>query len=174
MAMPSAPLIRAILINSATPLAQMKAEYPAPGAASVIKLGVVPSMYQGFGRVNLPRMLKMQGDDYAIQLQDRVTLTTTDQTKTFSIPIKPGQACFATLVWNDPPPYGNSKRALVNDLDLTVQLAGKTYFANGRGGYDSVNVVEKVATPAVVDGGECEVTIKVGKGTNTHYRERRI
>lgn len=113
---------------------------------------------QGMGELDLggafdgvPRLLRDQVD----------TFTATGQTRTFTGTIAdPTQSFRITVAWTDPPGSTAAARALVNDLDLTVTVGGKTYKGNVFSGAtsvtggtaDSLNNVESVFLPAGTSG----------------------
>jgi hypothetical protein len=129
--MPSAALLKAILINSAS--------------------GNGISYSTGFGSLHALHALQT--------LEQQHFLHGTDQ-GTFTIQVPAGvQKLKVSLVWNDPPAAANAMKALVNDLDLTVNVNGSNYLpwvlsaapvsdslsAAPHRGRDSLNNVEQVS-----------------------------
>ena len=118
----------------------------------------IPNGNEGWGRINLKFMLN-----------PGVPVTYVNQSFAFS---NPGEAVGMigkvssstkpvriTLVWTDPPGIGNP--ALVNNLDLFVNVGGTIYkgnvFSGGTstsgGSYDTLNNVENVFLPAGIPSG---------------------
>jgi len=141
---PSPAMTKAFLMNSARYLTGAYAN------------DTLWSQSQGMGEVNLgaafdatPRILR---DQVAAD-----TFTASGQTRKFiGYVVDPSQPFLATVAWTDAPGSTTGSRALVNDLDLTVTIGGKTYKGNvfsGRystagGTADSLNNVESVFLPA--------------------------
>ena len=112
---PSAAMTKALLVNSATDM----------GAADI------PNVNEGWGRVNLRALfdpssertyvdqtvvLDERGDDYELRIR----------------PADPSRPVKVSLVWSDAPAAPNAKRALVNDLDLTLRAEDGTLFRGNR------------------------------------------
>lgn len=113
---------------------------------------------QGMGELDLgnafdgvPRILRDQVDKF----------TAAGQTRTFTgIIADPAKPFRVTVAWTDPPGSTTAAKALVNDLDLTVTVGGKTYRGNvfsgaysvTGGSADSLNNVESVFLPAGTSG----------------------
>lgn len=53
----------------------------------------------------------------------------------------------ATLVWTDPAVDHRSKKLLVNDLDLIVEINDTVYYPNGKSESDHINNVEDILLP---------------------------
>ena len=133
---PSAALTKALLVNSATDM----------GIADI------PNVNEGWGRVNLRQLFDPKvkrayidqsiafdepGDDHRLQIKV----------------VDPSRPLKVTLAWSDAPAAPNAKRALVNDLDLTLRAPdGRLFrgnrFASGRsvggGKADRREVLENV------------------------------
>jgi subtilisin-like proprotein convertase family protein len=147
---PSPAMTKALMVNTATDLAG-----GADGAGAVN--AKVPTQIQGWGRVNLARVL----DGTARQVIDQTAVLTTTGTATtrFYNVASAARPLRATLAWTDAP-GPTSGNSFVNDLDLEVTVAGTVYkgnvFAAGRsiagGGADPRNNVENVFLPAGVTG----------------------
>ncbi len=149
---PASPaMIKAFLTNSTNYMTGHRANDNLPGDS------------QGWGLVNLGRAL----DNIQRMLIDQ-TQTLTESGKTVTLrgrvadPTKPFRV---TLAWTDAPgsPAGNP---VVNDLDLKVEVGGKTYFGNNFSGAvsaeggspDKLNNVEAVWAPVAATG-EFVVTV---------------
>ena len=133
---PSAAMTKALLVNSATDM----------GVADI------PNVNEGWGRVSLRQLfdpttkrayvdqsivLDEPGDDYRMQIKVA----------------DPSRPLKVSLAWSDAPAAPNAKRALVNDLDLSLRASdGRLFrgnrFANGRsvagGKADRREVLENV------------------------------
>jgi subtilisin-like proprotein convertase family protein len=144
---PSPAMTKAFLMNAARYLT-------GAGAGDTL-----PSNAQGMGLMDLgaafdgaPRMMR---DQTTVD-----TLVDTGQTRTFSGTVSdPTQPFRVTLAWTDAP-GSIIGAAYVNNLDLTVQVGGVTYYGNVFSGATSVsggapdvrNNVESVFLPAGVSG----------------------
>jgi serine protease AprX len=131
---PSAALVKAILINGATPMA---------GQYSPQEVNDPPDISQGFGRVNMPTTVGPFETGTVIVIKDENNQLDTGQRRWYSVPVKAGQSVLkVTLVWTDMP--GD---ALQNDLDLVVLGAsGEERGGNGTApdNPDQSNNVEQV------------------------------
>jgi uncharacterized membrane protein/subtilisin family serine protease len=128
---PSSALLKAILINGATPLDGY--EYPGND--------------QGWGRVDLENSL-LETSDYRIWREDQeVDLDTDADTNVSSywFMVDPSNPLKVTLAWSDVPGMVNSDKHLVNDLDLElVDPDGKLYSGNAfKDGKSEVNTTFK-------------------------------
>ncbi|HEU4534784.1 MAG TPA: S8 family serine peptidase, partial [Polyangiaceae bacterium] len=152
---PSAALIKATLLNSATQMS---------GA------GTIPSNCQGWGRILLENALFFPGQARKLFATDDAgfPLGGAGQQKTFTFTAQAGEPLKATLSWTDFPSTPAASPHLNNDLDLVVTgpngltLLGNV-FSNGAsatgGSADRKNNVEQVlvAAPAA---GTYTVTVK--------------
>jgi subtilase family protein len=148
---PSPAMIKAFLTNSATYLTGFHAGDNLPGNN------------QGWGLLNIGRAFD---NSPRIMIDETQTISNTGQTITqtgrVSDPTKPFRI---TLAWTDAPgtPAAN---ASVNDLDLQVDIGGKTYLGNNfsadssteGGTADHKNNLESVWLPAGVSG---DFTVRV-------------
>jgi hypothetical protein len=148
---PSPAMVKAYLTNAATYMTGFHAG------------DTLPSANQGFGLLNLGRAL-----DEAPRImvdQDQV-LDSTGQVYTLKGRINdPSKPLRITLAWTDAPGSPAANPA-VNNLDLQVDLGGKTYLGNHFGGAfsidggsaDSLNNLEAVYAPL---GSSGEFTVRV-------------
>ncbi|KAL0491359.1 hypothetical protein AKO1_009876 [Acrasis kona] len=154
---PSASLIKAVMIASASPL-QGFANGP-NYADKKILLKDLPmnqqKLYNGFGLINLINVLYLSGSKNNLWISDLLFVNTGDQ-YSVSIPSwnapKDGTPMSVTLVWTDPPASPSSAFALVNDLDLVVVYNNITRFGNSAQPSDvrdGINNVEKVVLPSI-------------------------
>ncbi|MCG3191251.1 MAG: hypothetical protein DIJKHBIC_00476 [Thermoanaerobaculia bacterium] len=143
---PSPALVKAALINGTVPMAAGTAGGPIPNGA------------QGWGRVNLKKILNT--GLAMTHLDQESVLDSPGLSSSVSGAVGNSLAPFrVTLVWTDPP--GISDPALVNDLDLEVTVGGVTYKGNVMSGgisvtggsADTLNNVENVFLPAGIAAG---------------------
>lgn len=143
---PSPAMIKAAILNTAQEMNGVNTAAP------------IPNGNEGWGRINMKYMLNTG-----------VPTKYVDQTSEFSDPgattVYEGRVADTTkptritLVWTDPP--GTGDPALVNNLDLTVEVGGIQYvgniFTNGSssagGSSDTKNNVENVFLPAGIPAG---------------------
>ena len=143
IANPSAALMKAMLINGAEPVYNLKTT-----SGDMIPLGTVPSNYQGWGIARMDKTLAVKGSSFfPTQLWDRQTVKN-GEIKRMNLNFEPGAAgkeLCVTLVWWDTMSWFPQKKAIINDLDLTLVVAGKVvYYPNGLGGPDRLNTVERI------------------------------
>ncbi|HEY6803303.1 MAG TPA: hypothetical protein VI306_06975 [Pyrinomonadaceae bacterium] len=141
--LPSAALVKAMLINGAIPLT---GQYVPP------ELPPVPNESEGFGLVNLAQSLCPPAADTLTAFWDEDDeLDVGDEAEhIFSVP--PGaRGLKVTLVWTDPP-----GEALQNDLDLIARdLNGVERHGNmpeGSSDFDRTNNVEQIVFENVAPG----------------------
>jgi uncharacterized membrane protein len=143
---PSPALIKAVMINGATPIEGYK----------------YPGNRQGWGRVNLANSLYEEPGKRFFILNQNISLqTNNDQmyffnTKSTSKPLR------ITLTWTDKPGTPASSKNLINDLDLILESPdGKIYYGNSfkndksedGGEPDDLNNVEGLYIPVAPAGG---------------------
>jgi len=115
---PSAALIKATLINSAT---QMASE------------GNIPNNNQGWGRVLLDNALHLAGDNQQLYIDDNAAgfaNGSSGETRTYQLNVAVGEPLEVTLVWTDFPSTPAASTNLVNDLDLEVSGPDGTFLGN--------------------------------------------
>ncbi len=145
---PSAALVKATLINSAT---QMSGE------------GNIPNNNQGWGRVLLDDAVYLAGDSRRLFVDDNAAgfpNGSSNETRTYQINVAAGQSFKATLAWTDFPSTPAAATNLVNDLDLEVTGPDGTFrgnvFTSGQsstgGTADRKNNVEQVLRNAPTAG----------------------
>ncbi|HEY1752471.1 MAG TPA: S8 family serine peptidase [Caulobacteraceae bacterium] len=141
---PSAALVKAMLINGATPL---KGQY-VPSEA-----GAPPNADQGFGRVDVAASV-----DPGLQLHDEgAPLADTGAVQSFDAVTGPTGALKVTLVWTDPAGQG-----LQNDLDLVVSVGQTEAHGNvgaGSAEFDRLNNVEQVDLSGLAANAPAKVTV---------------
>ncbi|MFN2305275.1 MAG: S8 family serine peptidase, partial [Anaerolineales bacterium] len=90
---------------------------------------------QGWGRLNADAVLDPAAE--VIYLDQQTIFDATGESFSFSIDLTgPNNQVRAMLVWTDAPGHGlgGSTPAWVNDLDLSIQMSGNTYYGNNFGG----------------------------------------
>ena len=103
---PSPALVKAALINSAADM------------DNAVETGPVPNMDEGWGRVDLTRIIATQRQ---MEVVDQSRLLTTGQTYEQSVLVdNPDEPLKITLAYTDVPGFPGAVPALVNDLDLEV------------------------------------------------------
>ncbi len=145
---PSAALLRATLVNSATNMTGTTA---------------IPANCQGWGRVLLDNALFFQSEARTLFVRDDNTgfaNGSSNETRTFTFTVAAGQALKATLAWTDFPSTPAANPHINNDLDLSVSGPSGTFlgnvFASGQsvtgGAADRRNTLEQVLINAPTAG----------------------
>jgi len=175
---PSAALIKATMINSATdPTAA--GNVPTPGDHPYILNGHsmdYPNNDVGWGMLNLDDALYFSGDARELEIDDNTFGLLTGQFREYKFKATNLEPLEITTVWTDYPGTQKNYGELVNDLDLTViDPVGTKYIGNNYGstsresdstnpaGYDHLNNVECVLVTNPTQG---EWTVYVN-ATNT-------
>lgn len=120
-AYPSMAMAKALLVNAAVDM----------GTADV------PNNNEGWGRVQITRVLQPANPVLAFDQQQVLTGTGQQITRQFEVDT-PGQPLRITLAWSDAPGAAGANPALVNNLDLQVVHNGQTYLGNAFSGGVSV------------------------------------
>lgn len=109
---PSAALVKAMLIASAVDLAELGCPFAEP----------VPSRDQGWGIIQLDRVLLFEGADSRLQVDDERDgfAASSDPPLRRDLTVGAAGPLKAVLVWTDPPSSSLASVNLVNDLDLVV------------------------------------------------------
>ncbi|OGP04366.1 MAG: hypothetical protein A2Z91_00125 [Deltaproteobacteria bacterium GWA2_38_16] len=135
----SSALVKATLINGAQDLF--------PGQFQNFKEieTTRPNMQEGFGRVDLGASLLPSLPRVRRSIDDTQGVGEGEE-RTYSLKVThPQEALRVTLVYSDYPSSPSVVRALVNDLDVTIQDAsGKVFFPNGLSEADRLNNVENI------------------------------
>jgi serine protease AprX len=139
---PSAALVKAMLINGATPIA---------GQYTPSEVGGPPDNNQGFGRVNLASTVGPRDAGCTVTYCDEATALVTGQSEQQTVTVVSGAVIKVTLVWTD-----LAGEALQNDLDLNVTTPdGQEHHGNMADGvtdFDRTSNAEQVWTTAACDG----------------------
>lgn len=137
---PTAALVKALLINTATDL------YPGQygeGSDTQEIDSPRPNFQEGWGRVDLLAALK-PAPPKVLEFRDETTGLKTGERKEYEFTVTDHSVPVAvTLVWTDYPSALQAAKQLVNDLDLiVVDPTGKQIYGNGKP--DRLNNVEGV------------------------------
>ena len=156
---PSAALVKATLMNSATDM----------GTADI------PNYTEGWGRVLLNDALFFEGDARKLMVEDVTPGLSQGGSQTFDFEIASSAVPLeVTLVWTDYPATSGTSVAIQNNLDMTVTAPGGTaykgnIFSGGQsfsgGSYDSKNVEETVRLSSPPTG---SYTVQVSGTTVPH------
>ena len=160
---PSGCLIKAVLINSATPLTG--------------DITDSPNSNYGYGRPALAESLPLLTDEYTVDnlyVQDRMTLGhKSARVHTFKIPQSGTIHDFrVTMSWRETAGVVGSSSIVLNDLDLVVRYDNVDILGNYRSLKDSINNVEKVAIKNPQQGSEITVYVRgesIIQKTGFHY-----
>lgn len=113
---PSAATVKALLMNKAVDM--FPGQYGAVGANRGQELlKTRPDSDQGFGRVDMERLLQLD----ATQIIEEGLGVGVGETKVYDLTLNRPSRLSVNLVWTDAPGSVNAGRALVNDLDLKVE-----------------------------------------------------
>lgn len=152
--LPSPALVKAALINSAVDM------------ANAFGTGYVPNNEEGWGRIDLTRLI---GAQRAYRFIDQAVTLTNSQSYTTNIVVAaPDIPLRITMTYTDYPGNPAAIPALVNDIDLTVTGPdGSIYCGNqfengesipGASSHDNINNVENIFIPNPTPG-EYTVTV---------------
>jgi uncharacterized membrane protein len=147
---PSPAMVKALLIN---------------GADKLSTDPTYPGNKQGWGRVNLTKMVETPEYRTFFYDQEQPLQVGGEEVKRFMFQMEPGQRTIKfTLVWTDYPGTASASQALVSDLDLVIRDPdGNIYIANNFNAQghsltgddlanDTLNNVEKVVVPQAKEG----------------------
>ena len=163
---PSAALVKAMLIASASPVRWDSA------GGRLVETESVPSSAQGFGVPVLDDALFFQGEEGRLIVRDVRSVSGLQEgdRSLIRINVSPGIPLKVVLVWTDPPSSargGNDETAvLTNDLDLvvtrpgSVSLLGNDFGVTGRA--DRLNNVELVSVESP-EAGMWTIAVDAGK-----------
>ncbi len=149
---PSSALVKAVLINGARSMGtgQYRSATEIPD--------VTPNCVNGFGHVDINESIDpADGELFFFE----GTLNNTGDEVTYTFEKRWANSGSFTLCWNDPVGSTSARKALVNDLDMTVTVDETTYLPNGlESGTDSINNVEKLYMDVFPTSDNIEVKIK--------------
>ena len=191
---PSAPLLKALFVNSAVPVKAFRLP-PRPTTTTttssssssskgeeemeeeaLVPLSHPPDLAQGHGRVKIDAALDFYGA-HSLFLADRRALKSGER-HVYYFRIQEEEAVGGSgsggvplqvaLAWIDPPNAFTARKQLLHDLDLLViDPAGRPHHPNGLPGPDERNNVEKVVIPpeVLVSGGVYRLVVRAGELT---------
>jgi hypothetical protein len=87
----------------------------------------IPNNNEGWGRIHLGRLFDPTTERVLID-QSEILQGVGDSFTVDVVPADPSRPVKASLVWTDPPGLPGGEKALVNDLDLTVQAPDGTFW----------------------------------------------
>merc|ERR1712226_439426 len=160
IANPSASLIKAVMLNGAQSLIGKSGSQG--GAISSV---AYYDEHQGFGRIQLSTSLPLEGtNDFVMEANEKVSISQGgEDSYTYQIgECSSMDELSIMLVWTDPAGSSGCAKCLINDLDLTAELDGSTYYPNGGSSADTLNNAERIRLP-VTPGDSVSVTVT---GTN--------
>ena len=156
---PSGALVKATLVAAGVPL---RGEIDLGNNGTYIRLGAIPSIFQGFGVVQMDTALKFDSSSHNLWVDDSTT-SSTGSTNNYCIQgASSGSDLKATLVWSDKPGSPSSGVALVNDLTLFMGTDDNTVTGNWRNKKDTRNTVEvaTIAASQISSGTEYKIQVK--------------
>jgi len=141
---PSAALLKATLINGAADMTP--GQY---GTGAYREVPPAPNNAEGWGRIDLRQALCLD-EPAELTFVDETEGLETGQSDVHEYVVgNPDVAFRATMVYSDYPASPAAAISLVNDLDMTVTMAGGGIaYPNGRNGPDDLNNVETVNIPS--------------------------
>lgn len=143
---PSAALVKATLLNSATDITP--GQYAPPYPQEVPRR---PNNVEGWGRLNLSAAIDPPAPR-VVSFVDETSGLNTGQSRNYAVQVLGNSLPLSvTLVWTDPPGAPLAARELVNNLDLTVTDPEARVY-RGNGVVDAVNNVETVDLLSPVQG----------------------
>jgi subtilisin-like proprotein convertase family protein len=148
---PSAALVKAMLINSGTPI-----DFAFDDSGNSLPItDKFPGIQQGWGRILLDSAMYFDGDDRGLYVDEYTAgfNSPSDPPVTYMLEVlDSSEPLKVTLVWSDYPSTPASSIHLINDLDLRVDGAGGGWQGNSflwgesfhHGDPDRLNTVEGV------------------------------
>ncbi len=126
---PTAALLKAYILHTAFDM--FPGQYGEVGAAQGQELLTLrPNSDEGYGRLDVGQVVKL-GQSGVLMLVDSKTGIATGENAEFSFKVASAGRLQVNIVWMDAPGSVNAAKALVNDLDLEVELPdGKTLAMN--------------------------------------------
>jgi len=140
---PSGMLLKALLVHSGEAMSNYNGDKVVDLSGKKGK----PDVFQGFGRVQLSNVLPLPGKTgFQLTVRDMVDLKEKSSvTHTFKV-TDSSRPLVVTISWYDPPAVSGAAKALVNDLDLVLQLPnGKgALMGNMKSSRDAINNNERI------------------------------
>jgi subtilisin family serine protease len=121
--------------------------------ARLAEIGPPPDPGQGWGRLDLAGSLLPQSSANRWFADVSPGLQTNEKLQVTVIVTDTGAPLRATLVWSDYPASPAADVALVNDLDLVLEIpTGEAIYPNSLSSHDRTNTVEQIAVQAPTTG----------------------
>ncbi len=138
---PSAALMKAVLVNSGDSCATM-----------------YPNNAYGFGRINLWNTLHFSGttNNNIFWVADERDGLNTGQYREYTIPVQAGSVFKVALVWTDFPGGHGANPTIVNDMNLLVTAPGGTYYRGNQ-----MTAGESTPNPSVWDARNVEEIVRL-------------
>ena len=138
---PSAALMKAVLVNSGDSCATM-----------------YPNNAFGFGRINLWNTLHFTGttSNNIFWVADERDGLNTSQYREYTIPVLAGSVLKVAMVWTDYPGGHGANPTIVNDLNLLVTAPGGTYYRGNQ-----MTAGESTPNPSVWDARNVEEIVRL-------------
>jgi hypothetical protein len=138
---PSAALMKAVLVNSGDSCATM-----------------YPNNAYGFGRINLWKTLHFSGttNNNIFWVADERDGLNTGQYREYTIPVQAGSVFKVALVWTDFPGGHGANPTIVNDMNLLVTAPGGTYYRGNQ-----MTAGESTPNPSVWDARNVEEIVRL-------------
>lgn len=155
---PSGALVKAVLMNGAQFMRGVD-----NGVDGVTEIKPY-DFNQGFGRLALQYSVYIPGKtDVQLSAWDRQVVYD-QESQSYGITIDKSAGCThedlsVTLVWTEPGSSPGCLSCVLNDLDLTVEYGGKTFYPNNLGRPDRENNAERVIISGVNNGAEVTITV---------------
>lgn len=157
---PSGALLKAMLIASGQPMSTIFATYDGGNSYSVTGIAGYPNNDQGYGRIQVDRVLNFarSGNDplslYVVGDMDTgspmyKTFTAAGQFHTYTFRTASAQSVRVVLSYTDPVPASGSSSTMVNDLRISVTGGGSSFSAYTSYA-NTFQVVDVTATANVV------------------------
>jgi len=166
---PSGALIKAVLMNGAQFLKGVD-----NGGGGVTEVQPHDNN-QSFGRLALQYSIYLPGKtDIQLTVFDRRAVKDQESDKHL-VEIDKSDGCVSdnlsvTLVWMEPGSSPGCTKCVINDVDLSVELGGKTYYPNNLSGPDRSNSAERVIIGGVKDGDNATIIV-TGYNLNQKYQK---
>merc|ERR1712159_488694 len=142
-------MVKAMLVQSGVSLG---GSWTSP-ESGMLSVSSVPSVIQGYGRVQLDKVL-MPNTSSTIYIGQVTVTADSPSLQTFGLDVSGSADLKVTVVWTDPPGPVHAAVPLINDVDLTLTSpSGQVHMGNGLTwgtgsevhiARDSVNNVEQV------------------------------
>lgn len=163
----SGTLVKAMAIHSAD---SMKGTVQINGVNVPLTQFNAPNKYNGFGRIDLMNVLRIDSDPSSVSrikgiyLANRYSLDANTQV-IMKFGSNSATTLKVTIVWYDLTSTADTletvkNKKLINDINLIVEVGGVRFFGNNGTSVDSLNTVESITVPNIAVG--ASVVVRVG------------